>query len=84
MNIYYYAWIRQKIAKNSDHIDLDKNTDTLEKLISIMVSREDIWGDIFNDTNSVRFAINGVITKDLNSKICNEDNISIFPPFTGG
>ena len=83
MNIAYYAWVRQKVSCQKETLN-EPSILSLHDLILFLQKRGEPWNEIFSDRQSLRFAVNGVFIHDKNHPLSPHDNLSIFPPFTGG
>ncbi len=83
MKILYFSWIKDKIGKDQEDIEIKKDINSISELIDFLRSISSDYKNAFLDINSIRFSINMKVAK-LNDKISNEDEIAFFPPMTGG
>ena len=83
MKILYFSWIKDKIGTSEETIDLEKNVNTVEKLISFLKKKEVKYQIIFKERKDIRYSVNMKNAK-LQDTINNEDEVAFFPPMTGG
>ena len=82
ITIKYFSWIRVKLKKSHDLIELDQ-TLSFKDLKNNLISKDPIFQEIFKD-NSVKYFLN---LKELNDDdlILNNGYVLAFlPPVTGG
>ena len=83
MKILYFSWIKDKVGTSEEIIELEKDINTVEKLISFLKNKEDKYQMIFEGNKDIRYSVNMKNAK-LQDSINNEDEIAFFPPMTGG
>ena len=83
MKILYFSWIKDKVGTSEEIIELEKDVNTVEKLISFLKNKEDKYQIIFKGNNDIRYSVNMKNAK-LQDAINNEDEVAFFPPMTGG
>ncbi len=83
MKILYFSWIKDKVGKSEEYIDLDTEINNVNRLITFLKQRNSIYDEVFKDTSSIRVSIN-METAKLDDKIKQGDEIAFFPPMTGG
>ena len=83
MKILYFSWIKDKVGTSEEIIELEKDINTVEKLISFLKNKEDKYQTIFKGNNDIRYSVNMKNAK-LQDAIDNEDEVAFFPPMTGG
>ncbi|MGB1360557.1 MAG: molybdopterin converting factor subunit 1 [Alphaproteobacteria bacterium] len=81
MKILYFAWLKNKIGKNSDELNMD--FDSVNDLVNHLKSTGDNYKDAFNDINVIKVSINCEFAK-LTDPVKSGDEVAFFPPITGG
>lgn len=83
MKLLYFAWIREKIGREQEEIDLPHDVATVGELILWQKQRGPEFEDAFAQSDLVRVAINQThVQHSENLKDARE--IAFFPPVTGG
>ena len=83
MKILYFSWIKDKIGKTHEDIDIRDNIKTIEELIAFLKKSNESYEEVFKDTSSIKVSIN-METADFKDQINNNDEVAFFPPMTGG
>ena len=83
MKLLYFAWLRQKIGRGEEQIDVPASIETAEQLVTWLRARGAEYANAFAEQNRVRVAINQVHA-DLSARVTNRDEVAFFPPVTGG
>lgn len=85
MKIHYLTWLRNRLGKPQETIDLPANTSDLPGLITYLSSQGDNYAAVFSDMTHIKISINGqVIEYDAPVTIHNDDTVSFFSPMAGG
>ena len=82
ITIKYFSWIRVKLKKSHDLIELDKAI-SFKELKNNLISKDPIFQEIFED-KSVKFFLNLKEIDDENQTLNNGDILAFLPPVTGG
>lgn len=83
MNLLYFAWVRQKIGKSEEVLDLAENMITVRALVECLRSRGGGYADAFADPARLRVAVNQRhVSFDM--VVSPNDEVAFFPPVTGG
>ena len=82
ITIKYFSWIRVKLEKSYDLIELNQ-TISFKELKSNLILKDPIFKEIFED-NSVKFFLNLREIDDENQTLNNGDILAFLPPVTGG
>ena len=83
MNILYFAWVRQKVGKSEETIELSPELRTVRDLATFLVSRGGGYAEAFADMTRLRVAVNQVHA-GLDATVGAGDEVAFFPPVTGG
>ena len=83
MKILYFSWIKDKIGKTHENIDIRDNIKTIEDLIAFLKKSNESYEEVFKDISSIKVSIN-METANFKDQINNNDEVAFFPPVTGG
>ena len=82
ITLKYFSWIRVKLKKSHDLIELNQ-TISFKELKNNLVSKDPIFKEIFED-KSVKYFLNLTEIDDENQTLNNGDILAFLPPVTGG
>jgi molybdopterin converting factor small subunit len=82
ITLKYFSWIRVKLKKSHDLIELNQ-TISFKELKNNLISKDAIYQEIFQD-KSVKFFLNLKEIDDENQTLNNGDILAFLPPVTGG
>jgi molybdopterin synthase sulfur carrier subunit len=83
MKVLYFAWIRERIGKPEEEIELPASIATVGDLMNWLGKRGEEYAYAFDNPKVVRAAIDKVHAGPA-AKIANAREIAFFPPMTGG
>ncbi len=83
MKILYFAWVKDKIGKSSEDIDLPSHILDLEGLMDYLSSLSGGHAEAFQDKSQLRIAKDKQYALPA-EKIGTAREIAFFPPVTGG
>ncbi|MBP6012729.1 MAG: molybdopterin converting factor subunit 1 [Alphaproteobacteria bacterium] len=83
MKLLYFAWVRQKIGRGEETIEVPREAGTVGDLIAWLRGRGDGYADAFADVKRLRAAVNQEHV-DFSAPIRQGDEVAFFPPVTGG
>ena len=83
MKILYFSWIKDKIGKTHEDIQIKDNIKTIYDLIAYLKKSNESYEEVFKDTSSIKVSIN-METANFKDQINNNDEVAFFPPMTGG
>ena len=82
ITIKYFSWIRIKLKKSHDLIELDKAM-SFKELKNILILKDPIFQEIFKD-DSVKYFLNLNELNDDDRILNSGDVLAFLPPVTGG
>ena len=82
ITLKYFSWIRVKLKKSHDLIELNK-TISIKELKNNLISKDPVFQEIFKD-KSVKYFLNLTEIDDENQTLNNGDILAFLPPVTGG
>ena len=83
MKILYFSWIKDKLGKSHEEMQLNENIKTVNDLITLLKKNNENYEDVFKDTSSIKVSIN-METARFEDSIHDNDEVAFFPPMTGG
>ena len=83
MNLLYFAWVRQKIGKSGEQLDLPGHIATVGALAGHLALRGGGYADAFADLARLRAAVNREHVA-FDARRADSDEVAFFPPVTGG
>jgi sulfur-carrier protein len=83
MKLVYFAWVRERIGKADETIDLPEGVATVAGLVHWLKTRGEEYEYAFENEAVVRAAIDHVHVKP-EAPIAGAREIAFFPPMTGG
>ena len=82
ITLKYFSWIRVKLKKSHDLIELNK-TISFKELKNNLISKDPVFQEIFED-KSVKYFLNLTEIDNDNQTLNNGDILALLPPVTGG
>ena len=82
ITLKYFSWIRVKLKKSHDLIELNQSI-SFKELKNNLISKDPLYNEIFED-KSVKFFLNLKEIDDENQTLNNGDILAFLPPVTGG
>ena len=83
VKIYYFAWLRQKIGKNSEQLTLPISIKNVVDLRDYLIGQNEAYAILQQYDNVIKIAVNQQYV-DWQEAIKAGDEIAFFPPVTGG
>ena len=83
IEILYFAWVRERIGKASETIELPAGVDTVADLVRLLRSKGVEYEQAFAKPEVVRAAIDRQHVKP-DTRIGTAREVAFFPPVTGG
>lgn len=83
MNVLYFAWVRQKVGKSEETVDLPTHVRTVRALAEHLRAKGGGYGQAFADPSRLRAAVNQEHVS-FDAAVGPNDEVAFFPPVTGG
>lgn len=83
MKLVYFAWVRERVGRTDEDVDLPEGIETIADLVRWLKSRGEEYEYAFENETVVRAAIDHVHAKP-EAAIAGAREIAFFPPMTGG
>ncbi|MBN9235194.1 MULTISPECIES: molybdopterin converting factor subunit 1 [Phyllobacteriaceae] len=83
MKLIYFAWVRERIGKSEEDVDLPGDVTTVAELLTWLKSRGEEYENALRHPRSIRVAINQEHVEH-SERIAGAREIALFPPMTGG
>ncbi len=83
MRLVYFAWVRERVGRTDEEVDLPSSIATVADLVGWLRSRGEEYEYAFENEGVVRAAIDHVHVK-MDAPIAGAREIAFFPPMTGG
>jgi len=83
IKLLYFAWVRERIGKAEEEIELPHNVATVAELVGWLAGRGEHYAYAFENPNVVRAAIDRHHVRG-EARIEGAAEIAFFPPMTGG
>ena len=83
VTLLYFAWVRERIGKGSERVELPADVETVGQLMRWLVARGPEFAHAFERPEVIRAAIDKNHAR-LDSPIAGAREVAFFPPVTGG
>ena len=83
LKLRYFAWVRERIGKPEEVIEVPSNIATVGELMAWLASRGEEYAHAFKNLNVIRAAIDQKHVR-ADAAIKGAGEIAFFPPMTGG
>jgi molybdopterin synthase sulfur carrier subunit len=83
MKLLYFAWVRERIGKPDEEVDLPASVRTVGDLVTWLKERGEEYAYAFENGHVIRAAIDRNHVKH-DTAIAGAREIAFFPPMTGG
>ena len=81
--LVYFAWVRERIGKPEEELELPASVATVADLVSWLKTRGEEYAYAFENEGIVRAAIDKVHARP-EAALAGAREIAFFPPMTGG
>lgn len=83
VRIVYFAWVRERIGKGEEELDIPDEVKTAGDLVSWLATLGEGYEEALRVPRAIRVAVNQEHVEH-NELIAGAREIGIFPPMTGG
>ncbi|MBF9234347.1 molybdopterin converting factor subunit 1 [Microvirga alba] len=83
MKLVYFAWVRERVGRTDEDLDLPDGIATVADLVRWLKGRGEEYAYAFENEAIVRAAIDHVHVKP-DAPVLGAREIAFFPPMTGG
>ena len=83
MKIRYFAWVRERVGKPEEEIEVPAGVATVDELMTWLSSRGEEYAHAFANPTVVRAAIDRAHVRP-DAAVAGAREIAFFPPMTGG
>lgn len=83
MKLLYFAWVRERIGKTDEVVELPAEVKTVGDLMTWLAARGEEYAHAFENPKVIRAAIDRTHVKP-DQPITGAREIAFFPPMTGG
>jgi molybdopterin synthase sulfur carrier subunit len=83
MKLVYFAWVRERIGKDEENVQLPDHIETVRDLTAWLRTLGEEYEYAFENESIVRAAIDHVHVKP-SSIVKGASEVAFFPPMTGG
>jgi sulfur-carrier protein len=83
VKVRYFAWVRERVGKTEEEIDLPAGVATVGELVAWLARRGDGYAHAFENPKVIRTAIDRSHVR-ADAQIAGAAEIAFFPPMTGG
>jgi sulfur-carrier protein len=83
IKILYFAWLREKVGKAEEIVDLPPSVRTVAELIALLKARGPEYAEAFARAEVVRAAVNQRHVQ-ADASVAGAGEVAFFPPVTGG
>jgi molybdopterin synthase sulfur carrier subunit len=83
LKLRYFAWVRERIGKPDEDVDVPAEVTTITELMTWLASRGEEYAYAFENPKVIRAALDRAHVKPQTA-IGKASEIAFFPPMTGG
>jgi len=83
VKVLYFAWLRTRIGRGEDQVDLPRGVDDVRGLIEHLRAQGAGYAQALADLGTVKVAVNQEYV-GFDHKLKPNDEVAFFPPVTGG
>lgn len=83
MRLVYFAWVRERVGRPDEEIEVPAGIETVAELIAWLRGRDERYGHAFETEGLIRAAIDRIHVKP-DAALAGAREVAFFPPMTGG
>ena len=83
MKLVYFAWVRERVGKPEEEVDLPPEVTTVADLVGWLKGRGEEYAYAFENEGVVRAAIDHAHARP-DATLAGAREVAFFPPMTGG
>ncbi|MHA1158232.1 MAG: molybdopterin converting factor subunit 1 [Alphaproteobacteria bacterium] len=83
MKLVYFSWVRERIGREEETVELPDDIATTGQLITWLASRGPEYQHALSDTKALRIALDRVHVHG-DTPLAEAREVALFPPMTGG
>ena len=83
LKVRYFAWVRERVGKPEEDIELPTDVKTVAELMTWLAGRGEEYAYAFGNPQAIRAAIDRAHVRPQ-SPLKGAGEIAFFPPMTGG
>ncbi len=83
MKILYFAWVRERVGKTDEDVDVPHGVTTVSDLVAWLAGRGEEYAYAFENPRVIRAALDRTHVKP-ETPLGGAREIAFFPPMTGG
>lgn len=83
MKLLYFAWIRERIGRGEEVVNLPETVVTVADLLAWLQARDEVYQHAFEQAELVRVALDQAHA-DHDAPLGATREVAFFPPMTGG
>jgi molybdopterin synthase sulfur carrier subunit len=83
MKIRYFAWVRERVGKPEEELEIPAGVETIGQLMTWLASRGEEYAHAFDNPKVIRAAIDKTHVS-AQTPIGKAAEVAFFPPMTGG
>ncbi|MDO9411273.1 MAG: molybdopterin converting factor subunit 1 [Pseudolabrys sp.] len=83
LKVRYFAWVRERIGKTDEDVDVPDSVVTVADLVTFLTARGEEYAYAFENPKVIRAAIDRKHVKPQTA-LGQATEIAFFPPMTGG
>jgi molybdopterin synthase sulfur carrier subunit len=83
MKVRYFAWVRERVGKPEEELDLPADVKTVGQLMTWLAGRGEEYAHAFDNPKVIRAAIDRTHVT-AQTPIGKAAEVAFFPPMTGG
>lgn len=82
ITLHYYARFREKLGLDRETLELPPRDITVQGLLDLLAARGGVWGELFGCDRAMVAIGQELVSRE--TAIYDDDEVSLFPPVSGG